>query len=151
MTTLPQVPVREGDGVKVAVPSTTDEHPVPHSQSGRTSLRQARLRKSARFQAIRGQGRWWSHRLLAMGVLANGLALSRCGFSVSKRVGTAVVRNRIRRRLREIARERWPDVPPGWDVVFAAREPLREADFSEIRDAVGTLLLRARLLGEKGT
>lgn len=86
-----------------------------------------------------------------MGTLANGLDLSRCGFSVSKRVGTAVVRNRIRRRLREVARELWSDVPPGWDVVFAAREPLREADFSDIRDAVGILLRRARLLGGKGT
>ena len=85
-----------------------------------------------------------------MGVLANGLAFSRCGFAVSKRVGTAVVRNRIRRRLREITRAQWSDVPPGWDVVFAAREPLREADFSEIRDAVDTLLRRARLLGGKG-
>ena len=149
MTTLPHVLVREGDGVDAAVPSTTDEHPVPHSKPRRSSLHQARLRQSARFQAIRGQGRWWSHRLLAIGVLANGLALSRCGFSVSKRVGNAVVRNRIRRRLRELARATWLDVPPGWDVVFAAREPLREADFSEMRDAVDTLMRRARLLGGK--
>jgi ribonuclease P protein component len=85
-----------------------------------------------------------------MGILANGLAQSRCGFSVSKRVGSAVVRNRIRRRLREIVRAQWLDVPPGWDVVFAAREPVREANFSEMRDAVDTLLRRARLLGGKG-
>jgi len=141
--------VREGDGVNVAVPSTTDEHPESHSQPGRSSLRQTRLRQSARFQAIRSKGRWWSHRLLAMGVLANGLAISRCGFSVSKRVGKAVVRNRARRRVREVVREHWPVVPPGWDVVFAAREPLREANSSEIREAVSTLLRRARLIGEK--
>jgi ribonuclease P protein component len=81
-----------------------------------------------------------------MGALANGLASSRCGFSASKRIGNAVVRNRVRRRLREVVRVQWPNVVPGWDVVFAAREPLREAEFADIQAAVSTLLQRAHLL-----
>lgn len=83
-----------------------------------------------------------------MGVLGNGLAFSRCGFAVGKRLGKAVERNRMRRRLREVVRLRWNSVGPGWDVVFAAREPLRDADFADICEAVDTLLRRARLRQE---
>jgi ribonuclease P protein component len=81
-----------------------------------------------------------------MGVLANGQNVSRCGFSVGKRFGKAVVRNRARRRMREAVRLQWAAVAPGWDIVFAAREPLREASFTEIMDAVSTLLRRAHLV-----
>jgi ribonuclease P protein component len=83
---------------------------------------------------------------MAVGALANGLDLSRCGFSVGKRVGGAVVRNRAKRRLREAVRPVWPDVAPGFDIVFAAREPLRDATFSDIQEAARTLLTRAQLL-----
>jgi len=107
-----------------------------------------RLRQAARFQAVRTKGRWWSHPLLALGALPNGLGVSRCGFSVSKRLGTAVERNRARRRLREAVRLHWDSVAPGWDLVFAAREPLREAAFPDIVAAVCTLLRRAGLLAE---
>ena len=81
-----------------------------------------------------------------MGALANGLEVSRCGFSVGKKLGNAVVRNRARRRMREAVRAVWPAVMPGWDVVFAAREPLRDAAFADIEQAVSTLLQRAHLL-----
>ena len=116
-------------------------------QRTRRSLRSHGLRQSARFQAVRKQGRWWSHRLLALGVLANGLDESRCGFSTSKRLGSAVSRNRARRHLREAVRQIWSGVKPGWDLVLAAREPLTDAPFSDIEDAVEMLLQRAQILG----
>jgi ribonuclease P protein component len=74
------------------------------------------------------------------------LDYSRCGFSVGKRFGKAVARNRTRRRLREAARAVWANVSPGWDVVFAAREPLRDAAFADLDHALRTLLQRAGLL-----
>jgi len=83
---------------------------------------------------------------MAMGVLANGLDCSRCGFSVGKRIGNAVARNRVRRRLREAVRLQWETVAPGWDIVVAAREPLNAADFAEITATVRVLLSRSTVL-----
>jgi ribonuclease P protein component len=118
--------------------------------SDRKTLSGARLRRPARFKTIRDEGRWWSHRLMSMGVIPNGQAESHCGFSTSKKLGNAVVRNRARRRMRESVRRQWHCVQPGWDIVFAGRQPLCHADYEDIVDAVGTLLRRAHLWRESG-
>ncbi|HEU5314516.1 MAG TPA: ribonuclease P protein component, partial [Chloroflexota bacterium] len=63
-----------------------------------------------------------------------------------KRVGRAVVRNRVRRRLREIVRALLPRLAPGWDLALAARNRASQATFDELRRAVEGLMGRARLL-----
>lgn len=73
-------------------------------------------------------------------VLPNGLPISRFGFSVSKRVGRAVVRNLVRRRVREAVRLRLPDIATGYDVVFVARLPVAQATYCQIAASVDQLL-----------
>jgi ribonuclease P protein component len=80
--------------------------------------------------------------------MENGLSRSRFGFLVSKRLGGAVVRNRVRRWLREAARARLTHVASGWDMVLIAREPAAEAGFWRIGEALDSLLGRAALLLE---
>jgi len=79
--------------------------------------------------------------------LPNGLNLSRYGFSVSKRVGKAVTRNRVKRLLREILR--LISLQPGWDIVFIARPVAATADYTNLEKSVECLLSRARLLTRK--
>jgi len=83
--------------------------------------------------------------LIVLCVLPNDLPRSRFGFSTSKRVGKAVVRNRVRRRLKEVIRLRREDIPTGWDLVFIARPAIRRATYRQIERAVERVLRRAGL------
>lgn len=105
-----------------------------------------RLRKSADFQRVRATKRSWAHPLLVLYVAPQGLDVTRVGISVGKRVGGAVVRNRVRRRIHEAVRLRHPALPPGYDLVFIGREPAAAAVWPEVRLAVDQLLRRAKLL-----
>ena len=106
--------------------------------------REQRLTHKSQYTTVYTHGKSWANELLVMKALPNGLEISRFGFSVSKRVGNAVVRNRVRRRLRECLRL-MPHTP-GWDVVFIARSPASKADYHQIERAVDELMWRAKLL-----
>jgi ribonuclease P protein component len=79
-------------------------------------------------------------------LLPNDLSFSRCGFTVSRRLGKAVERNRARRRMQEAVRLAWDLIAPGWDIVWVARSPLSAAEFPAIQDACIRLLRRAHVL-----
>ena len=63
---------------------------------------------------------------------ANSLPHSRFGFSIKKALGSAVVRNRIRRRLREIVRGQRGEIPAGWDIVVHPKSSVARAEFSAL-------------------
>jgi len=94
---------------------------------------------------VRARGRSVSTPLLVLGYAANGLTVSRFGFLVGRRIGSAVRRNRVKRRLREIVRHHQMMVGAGWDVVLIARPPAATASFAELDRTVVWLLRRARL------
>lgn len=103
-----------------------------------------RLTRNADFQEVHKKGLSYLDHLLVMRAMPNGRPTSRFGFSVSRRVGNAVVRNRVKRRLRESVRAEQPR--PGWDVVFIARVPAASARFAAMHESMHRLLEKARLL-----
>lgn len=102
------------------------------------------LTKSAQFELVYDQGSSWVSRAVIMKTRPNGLGLSRYGFTVSRRVGKAVVRNRVKRLLREILRQ--TRLQPGWDLIFVARASAAGADYDGLGKSVRGLLFQAGLL-----
>ena len=108
--------------------------------------RRHRLRKSAEFQRVRALKQSWAHPLLVLYVAPNGLDVTRTGISVTKRLGKAVTRNRVKRLIREAVRSLLPAIAPGYDLVFVARGVAAEGSYLQVREAVEKLLGRARLV-----
>ena len=71
---------------------------------------------------------------------------NRVGITVSKKLGHAVVRNRVRRRLREVYRLNEEKFSPGWDIVVVARTKAIHADFEKLTDAYLQLAEKAGIL-----
>ena len=106
--------------------------------------REHRLRSSGDFAAVRREGRSRADGLLVLVARRNNLEVTRFGFIVSKRVGNAVVRNKVRRRLKEAAR--LSQVDRGWDLVFIARRGAPSVDYQGLSGSVKKLLKRANVL-----
>ncbi|HZO90151.1 MAG TPA: ribonuclease P protein component [Chthonomonadaceae bacterium] len=112
-----------------------------------------RLRDNRDFRRVYARGRSYANGLAVLYVLRRDAADTpavpgrRIGFVVSKKQGGAVVRNRIKRRLREAVRLRLPALREGpLDIIFVARGRLKEASWPEVQAAVDDLLRRGRLL-----
>ena len=112
--------------------------------------RKHRLRANADFQRLRRDGKSLLHPLVVMAFLPSDLGHSRFGFAVGRRIGNAVKRNQIKRRMREAVRLRLREgvIAAGWDVVLIARRPIRDASFRQVDQAIGLLLRRAGLMVE---
>lgn len=106
--------------------------------------KEGRLTRRAQYQEVQTKGRSWYHDLLVLRVLHNELGWSRYGLAVGKRLGKAVVRNRVKRLLREAVRG--TPAKPGWDVVLIARNQAARASFGQIKGALHELLRRSQLL-----
>ena len=104
------------------------------------------LRSAADFQQIQSQSRSRAHPLLLLRYRRNGLERTRYGISTSRRVGSAVVRNGVRRRLRTILRALDPQVERGVDILLVARPAAGGVKQAELDQALRQLLRAAGLL-----
>lgn len=108
------------------------------------------LKKRAEFLRVRGGLRWSTPALVleakprpCEAKEAEGVAPdSRFGFTVSKKIGKAVVRNRVRRRLKAAARELLPMARAGFDYVIIARQPAVELPYADLKADLALAMAR---------
>ncbi len=93
------------------------------------------LKKNSEFRRLYARGRSAVNPYLAVYCQRNRLGLNRWGYTVSTRLGHAVVRNRVRRRLREIARLNAPALKQGYDLVVVARARCVGAEYRKLEAA----------------
>jgi ribonuclease P protein component len=99
---------------------------------GQEFPREARLVRKTEFDAVYRAGKRRSSSHFTVFFRANELPQSRFGFSIKKALGGAVVRNRIRRRLREMVRCHRLEIPAGWDIVIHPKSMVARAEFAAL-------------------
>jgi ribonuclease P protein component len=105
-----------------------------------------RLTRSEDFKRVRQTGKSYAHPLIVLVAQHSKLKNTRVGVAAGKMTGTAVHRNRAKRLLREALRPMLPSLASGWNLILIARPRLATASLADTREALTTLLLRAKIL-----
>jgi ribonuclease P protein component len=109
--------------------------------------RSARLTRNSEFSRVRAEGRTEHGKFMMCGSVKTGEeGAARVGIITSRKVGPAHVRNRVRRRLREIVRADRPQLAEGCWVVLIARARAADATFDALREEWRRLAKRAGML-----
>ena len=104
------------------------------------------LKRPADFAAIGAHGTGRSHPLMTAKFRRTGLEVTRIGLATGRNLGSAVTRNRTRRRIREALRVMAPSFQQGWDVLIIARPAIAAADHDALVAALTQLLRRGGVL-----
>ncbi|HVB36044.1 MAG TPA: ribonuclease P protein component [Candidatus Acidoferrales bacterium] len=116
---------------------------IAHSKPVKRNLpRESRLVRRSEFEAVYREGRRRSSSTFLIFLRGNGLPRNRFGMSVKKALGNAVVRNRIRRRIREVLRLHREEILPGWDVVIHPSRSVATLEFTKLEADLLALLPR---------
>lgn len=99
-----------------------------------------RLKKSSQFTLVYKRGRSEVTRFIVMYYLKNGLKYNRVGYSVSKKVGNSVVRNRAKRLMKEAVRLNSENLKEGYDIVFISRVKMNSATYKDAEKSVKKLM-----------
>ena len=105
-----------------------------------------RLKKDKDFRKIYQKKKSMANRLLIIYILENKYEYNRVGFTVSKKIGKSVTRNRVKRLLKESYRLNEGKILPGYDIIFVARDIASKASYKEIEGAMLHLLRKRKLV-----
>jgi ribonuclease P protein component len=108
--------------------------------------RRFRLTRSEDFKRVRRSGKSYAHPLVVLIVQKSDQPHIRIGVAAGRTVGTAVVRNRAKRLLREAMRTLIPKIASGLDLILIARAGLASASLEDTHQAVQNLLQRAQII-----
>jgi ribonuclease P protein component len=99
-----------------------------------------RLLRRIEFRRVYEQGRRRRAPLCTAFYRANGLSYSRLGITVPRALGKSVLRNRVKRRLREVFRVNRRALPGGWDIVLNPGQQVAEVPFPRLEEEILRLL-----------
>lgn len=109
------------------------------------------LKRKKEFRYTYRAGKSHAGKLCALVTAKNRTARAQIGFSVSKKIGNSVTRNRVKRRMREAVTPLIPAMRPGYNYIFIAREAIVNAPFADIFSAMDLLLTRAERKREEAS
>ena len=109
-----------------------------------------RIKKNDDFQTVFSKGKSFANRQFVIYMYKKEQNVPfRIGLSVSKKLGNAVVRNRIKRCIRQSFTELKAEIKPGWDFIIIARRPAAEMSCAEVKESLIHVLKLARALQRK--
>lgn len=108
----------------------------------------SRLRRNSSFQAVYRSGKSYANKNMVLYVLPQRGGQRRVGFAAGKRLGSAVIRNRVKRLLREAYRLHQHRLATGFDLVIVGRQPLTGGSLDTAVSAFLQLSDRAKIFAE---
>jgi ribonuclease P protein component len=95
-----------------------------------------RLKSNMEFQKIYNKGKNYWNRNLILFVKKNDLGYTRVGYTITKKIGNSVVRNRIRRQMKEVYRLNFYRIEKGYDLIFIPKKNIIDISFKELESAI---------------
>lgn len=111
--------------------------------------RENRLKKRKHFNYIYKNGESKFSKFLQLVFIKSKVSPFKVGFSVSKKIGKSVVRNKIKRRMREAFFSLSKNVKQNYNYIIVAKEGISEIDFNQIKEEMTSLLIKASVYDEK--
>ena len=108
-----------------------------------------RLKKRYQFNYVYKSGEHFSSEHLVLYVSSSKTKSIKVGFAVTKKIGHAVVRNKIRRRLREIVQKQLINLKQNYNIIIVAKENISAASFETLSFELNKLLKKAKLFNEE--
>ncbi|MFA5536156.1 MAG: ribonuclease P protein component [Bacillota bacterium] len=105
-----------------------------------------RLKKNQEFQRVYQHKKSFVGRYLVLYLKKNNLNYTRFGFVVSKKIGKAVERNKIKRRMKEVCRLSFDSFAAGYDLIFVARRKIKGISYQLVEQEIEKLSTRAGIL-----
>lgn len=105
-----------------------------------------RLRKNMEFKRVYNGGKSYWNRNLILYVRKNDLENSRIGITITKKIGNAVVRNRIRRRMKEILRLKLRNIKSGYDLILIPKKNVQDISYKDLESAMIHIMSISKIL-----
>lgn len=99
-----------------------------------------RIRKNTEFKKIYKSGKNYWNRNIILYCMKNDINETRAGFTISKKMGNAVTRNKIKRRMKEAYKRNFFDLKSGYDLIFIPKKHIVNISFGELENSIRHIL-----------